>query len=411
MAILLVAFGFFGYEKLTDLGKLVDLAKPDINRQLQGAKDAANQVRAQTDTLTRDVRTIRDQEASEAIKLKRENTDLEATYERLRSQAGQYATLTAKLNDLTKQTRALETTVTLLPAIELHVFDGRREPISQQVDLLVRLINGDSSQVSASIHKGPSITFAHLPFADNLRDNYSVVVSSNAYRNVGYFPVQVSKKVLSRVDLMLIRKDAKFNFHDADWDLMKRTNPRLAQILAYGASDDAARQRYETLIASKPQAAASMFNITTAMAQVYLPQATAIDYIKEFMWDDSLSNDRLFGYANKILINELQLAVTHGQFAIAQEVGAATRSFRQVQLGEANLQLSFYEADIRTISGVECVKFEADMDYHKDVAAHVLLEVQTTATGLVDPMSVYVLRWTAGRRAGTPEFNPPYSIE
>ncbi len=42
-----------------------------------------------------------------------------------------------------------------------------------------------------------------------------------------------------------------------------------------------------------------------------------------------------------------------------------------------------------------------------------LLEVVANAlTGsLTDPKNVYVLRWIAGRRAGVPEFNPPYTIE
>jgi hypothetical protein len=30
--------------------------------------------------------------------------------------------------------------------------------------------------------------------------------------------------------------------------------------------------------------------------------------------------------------------------------------------------------------------------------------------GVTDPSQVYVLRWIAGRRAGVPEFNPPYVI-
>ncbi len=56
---------------------------------------------------------------------------------------------------------------------------------------------------------------------------------------------------------------------------------------------------------------------------------------------------------------------------------------------------------------------EPDIDYFKDLAAHALLEVIANAlTGdLTDPKNVYVLRWIAGRRAGVPEFNPPYTIE
>jgi len=37
--------------------------------------------------------------------------------------------------------------------------------------------------------------------------------------------------------------------------------------------------------------------------------------------------------------------------------------------------------------------------------------VNRAAGGLTDPRTVYSLRWIAGRRAGIPEFNPPYTIE
>ena len=55
---------------------------------------------------------------------------------------------------------------------------------------------------------------------------------------------------------------------------------------------------------------------------------------------------------------------------------------------------------------------EPDIDYYKDLAAHALLEVVANGiTGsLTDPRQVYVLRWIAGRHAGVPGFDPPYTI-
>jgi len=44
--------------------------------------------------------------------------------------------------------------------------------------------------------------------------------------------------------------------------------------------------------------------------------------------------------------------------------------------------------------------------------AHALLEViPNHFHGPTDPVAAYVLRWIAGRHAGVPEFNPPYTIE
>jgi hypothetical protein len=83
-----------------------------------------------------------------------------------------------------------------------------------------------------------------------------------------------------------------------------------------------------------------------------------------------------------------------------------------VQFGEANVQLTFHEGEKATIDGTKCIVVEPDIDYHKDMLAHTILEVipNTFTKGLTNPAVVYVLRWIAGRRAGVPEFAPPYVI-
>jgi hypothetical protein len=79
----------------------------------------------------------------------------------------------------------------------------------------------------------------------------------------------------------------------------------------------------------------------------------------------------------------------------------ATSSWKQVQFGEANSQLTFDEGDEREIDGVDCVKIEPDMDYYKDLGAHFLLEVVVRGAShtLTKPKQVYVLRCIAGDRA------------
>jgi hypothetical protein len=82
-----------------------------------------------------------------------------------------------------------------------------------------------------------------------------------------------------------------------------------------------------------------------------------------------------------------------------------------VDFGEANVQLTFHEQDTLIVDGVNCVKIEPDIDYYKDIAAHLLLEVAVNAFGsLTDPRTAYALRWMAGQRAGIPEFDPLYTI-
>jgi hypothetical protein len=59
------------------------------------------------------------------------------------------------------------------------------------------------------------------------------------------------------------------------------------------------------------------------------------------------------------------------------------------------------------------VSVEVDMDYFRDRAAHTIVEVVPNffTQGLTDPKRIYVLRWIAGRQAGVPDFDPPYTIE
>ena len=85
-------------------------------------------------------------------------------------------------------------------------------------------------------------------------------------------------------------------------------------------------------------------------------------------------------------------------------------SFKQIQFGEANVQLTFHENDTQVVDGLQCIKIEPDIDYYKDLGAHALFEVAANALthSLTDPRQVYVLRWMAGRQAGVPEFAPPY---
>jgi hypothetical protein len=152
------------------------------------------------------------------------------------------------------------------------------------------------------------------------------------------------------------------------------------------------------------------------MSQIQLPDGTPLDYIKELIWDNTMAQDRFFAWADPKLVDQVVQAAHQGAFA--PEPGTAifhtgaTSSYKQVQFGEANVQLTFHENDHPATGNTEWIKVEPDIDYYKDLLAHALLEVaanQLTHT-LTDPRQVYVLRWIAGRRANIPNFSPPYGI-
>ena len=298
----------------------------------------------------------------------------------------------------------------------VHIFDGTRKPFTQKTDLLIRILDGNQKQIHAEYHKKASNSF-QVPFYDNFGDSYTVIAWAKDYYQAGFTPVKVSPQLPQTVDLMLLPRDWKFNFKEAEWATLRQTKPHLTSLLANGETGKKAEQRYYDLMEEKAPALASFFNITTAMADIQLPVSNALSYFKGLTWDESFQQDRFLAYADQKLVDQVKTAASQGLFS--PEVGSgffhpgATSSFKQIQFGEANVQLTFHDQTRRTIEGISCVKVEPDIDYYRDLAAHALLEVlPNSITGsLTDPKSVYSLRWIAGRRAGVPEFAPPFTID
>jgi hypothetical protein len=257
-----------------------------------------------------------------------------------------------------------------------------------------------------------------LPFFNNFGDRYAVIVSADGYQQAGFHPVTLNPITPVSVDIMLLKRDATFNFRDAIWNRLVDNYPQYASRLQAGASSESeATNRYSDLMENRPQALACLFNLFTSMSAIQLPVKTPLDYVRELIWDDSMQQDRFFAWAEPTLVDQVIQAEADGEFSPEPGTAAfhpgATRSWKQIQFGEANLQLTFHENDKKTIDGVQCIKVEPDIDYFKDLLAHALLEVVVNGIthSLTDPRHVYVLRWMAGRHAGVPNFEPPYTIE
>jgi hypothetical protein len=127
--------------------------------------------------------------------------------------------------------------------------------------------------------------------------------------------------------------------------------------------------------------------------------------------------DRFFAWADRELVDQVVRAANAKFFAEEPASSlfhpGSTRSYKQTQFGEANVQLTFHENEQRQIEGVDCVVVEVDIDYYRDQLSHTLLEVavNTFTHSLTDPREVYVLRWMAGRHSGVPNFEPPYYLD
>ena len=163
---------------------------------------------------------------------------------------------------------------------------------------------------------------------------------------------------------------------------------------------------------------ACILNLCEAMSQIVLSQGTPLDYIKQLRWDAPFTpaQDRFFAWCDPRLIDQVKIGAAAHQFAVENNPGlfhpGATSSWKQIEFGEANVQLTFHEGDKQTIGDVECIMVEPDNDYFRDLGAHAIFEVIPNAIthSLTNPVEVYVLRWITGQTAGIPEFDPRFAI-
>lgn len=296
--------------------------------------------------------------------------------------------------------------------LEVRIFDGSRQPFAAPANFLVTIYDGDQNQIFHDDISVNARSFDDLPFYDNLGDYYKVIVSTDGHRQVGFVPVVLSDQFARTLDVMLIPNDPGFSFVNARWADVSASFP----FLASGADNATGEARYEMMLDQKPKSLACLLNLVEAMGQINLSQGTPLDYIKQLRWDDPLApaQDRFFAWCDPKLKQQVMIAAAAKQFATApfELHQGATSSWKQIQLTEANVQLTFHENDHLTIDGLDCIMVEPDIDYYPDPVSHLLLEVAVNALtkSLTDPCQVYVMRWMAGQQAGMPAFAPLYTI-
>jgi hypothetical protein len=300
--------------------------------------------------------------------------------------------------------------------ILIKLWDGTRhllagDPKKLFTSTVENPVHGARGQSS---NPGPEIQFSVEVF-DGPDTAYTANVSHHGYYDAGYFPVEPKAGATVVVDLMMLPKKAKFDFAGADWASLHQKYPKIASRLSAGfASPDIARANYERVMKDMPKSLACFFNITTAMDQIQLAAGSALDYLVDVIWDDpkkrAFAQDRFFGHANADLIKATEDAAKAGvfgpEFLPWLFHPGANISFKQVQFGEANVQLTFHELE----NGL--VVLEPDIDYFQDVAAHAILEVVPNKAHqtLTDPEQVYILHWIASKMAGL-DYSPPYVID
>ncbi|HEX8472550.1 MAG TPA: hypothetical protein VF666_00825 [Pyrinomonadaceae bacterium] len=300
--------------------------------------------------------------------------------------------------------------------IALTIFDGTRNPISPVPKLNITILDGRKKRLTFNTPSNRNSIEFQVPFFDNtILDSYTVVVSASKYEQAGIFPVVVSDKKVRRVDVMLLPKKSTFRFSKARWDVLKKdSEQRLFKIFRQGEDDEkAAERRYNNLIENKEAELAAILNITEAIRVMdWQDGSQPLDYFKGLIWDD-MQPDRFFAWADKAIVKRIEEAARKGLFKTSSTSThhGATQTFKQTQFNVANVQLALHENDTTKIGLTDCIKVEADIDYHKDLLAHFFLELIPNAFGGdTNPRSVYLLRWIASRNAGI-TFDPPFTIE
>ena len=297
--------------------------------------------------------------------------------------------------------------------LHLRIFDGTRQPFPLPAQFLVTIMDGYKKTQIRDTYAQNDILF-DLPFFDNYGDQYTVIVWAKGYKQGGYYPVILSSSQPRTLDIMLIPHAPGFNFADAGWPVVKAAYP----FLASDVDDATGQQRYGDLLDDTPAALACFLNLTEAMSQISFAPTTPLDYIKQVIWTGTQApaQDRFFAWCDVKIIPLIQAATTNHKFSVEKDPGllhpGATRSWKQVQFGEANVQLTFHETNKTVLAGIDCCILELDMDYYADPLAHALLEVLPNELThmLTDPTMVYQLRWIAGRSGKIPEFAPLYTI-
>jgi len=167
----------------------------------------------------------------------------------------------------------------------INVFDGTRNPYSDDAAILITARDGNQKVQSREFHDDPSVFFTGLPLFNNFGDDYAFLAAADDYKDAGFFPVKLASNVNRIVDLMLIPKSNGFNFAEAKWSVLGNARPAFKDLFANGAADDAAASRYSDL-QERGAILACLLNITTAIQQINLPQKTALEYLKRIIWEN-----------------------------------------------------------------------------------------------------------------------------
>ena len=288
----------------------------------------------------------------------------------------------------------------------LSVFDGARQLLPVGKRLRFRLQDGAQKKQYDGFQKKPRVKINDLPFSNSRIDGYAVVVTGGGYEQTGLHPLKLVENTVTKVDLMTLKKRAKLRLEPALWRNLSKSHPAWTTYLQADREEDAAARRHDRWRDTRPEHLAAFLNFAEALSDLKFRDDDAFSYFKQPAANHltkDFKRDRCFAFADPKLVEQIEDAVGKGTFvgANASLHPGATRSFKEVRFGVANVQITLHENDRKRIKGTNCIKVEVDIDYFRDVGAHALLEViPNKFGGVTDPArSTGCAGWRSAKRA------------
>src|SRR4051794_5201925 len=188
-------------------------------------------------------------------------------------------------------------------SIHVTIVDGRRQPLSRDTQVLVRLLSG-AKKFDGWWSRGGDIKIKDIPFTDTGRDAYYVFVSAQGYADsVTPYPVALKRNGTAEALLLATPKNASFHFQK--WEQFRQGDPAVVQLIRNGSTDPGTR--YTDAYEGKPNNVGALLNLATAIKDIPLPDKTnpLSDYYWEVMWDQ-LAPDRFWAWVDSRVADRIK---------------------------------------------------------------------------------------------------------
>jgi hypothetical protein len=289
--------------------------------------------------------------------------------------------------------------------LDLLVLNGEREPITIPT-VWIRVLDANNKLVFHGLVQLTNGVGA-IPNQHSFSFPLKISVSQKGYRAS---QIQGVLETAGQISITLVDKHATFDFLYPSLEQMQAAQPQLSALIVGFDSQADAENRYSVWKNTQQKQLAALLNLSTALEQ--LPSGSLLPYYKEVV---SIQQDRFFAYADADLLAAVQSLYDQGLFDRQGRIDlmlhhGGTLSFKEMDLPEANLQITFHQRDTKIVNGRKLVLVETDIDYFKTFWKHMIEEVcyHIGTRRKSSPTTVY--RFRSNEQKPGVVFNPPYRL-